>query len=62
VHSKSPGNRHHITDLDTDTCVEVGRTELNPEKRRELFKKIWDRDFEMVYRFFQGSGMSFDVQ
>jgi peptide/nickel transport system substrate-binding protein len=62
IHSKSPGNRHHMSDPDIDTWAEQSRFELNPEKRKELFKKIWNRDLEMVYRFPQVAGMTFDVQ
>ncbi|MSQ35949.1 MAG: ABC transporter substrate-binding protein [Dehalococcoidia bacterium] len=61
VHSKSPGNRWHIEDTQIDSWAEQQRTELNPEKRKEIHKKIWDRDLDQMYRIPQAAGYYFEV-
>ena len=50
VHSKSTGNRSQFKDAEIDTWAEAQQVELNPEKRRELWRKIWDRDLDQMYR------------
>ena len=50
VHSKSTGNRSQFTDSDIDTWAEAQQVELNPAKRKELWRKIWDKDLDMMYR------------
>ncbi len=50
VHSKSTGNRSQFADPDIDTWAEAQQVELNPEKRKELWRKIWDKDLDMAYR------------
>ena len=50
VHSKSTGNRSQFKDAEIDTWAEAQQVELNPEKRKELWRKIWDRDLDQAYR------------
>jgi len=50
LHSKSPGNRWLIKDDQLDQWAEQQSVEINVEKRRELHKKIWDRDADQAYR------------
>jgi hypothetical protein len=40
----------------------LAREMLGLDPTNETFKEIWDRDHEMVYRFPQVAGMTFDVQ
>jgi peptide/nickel transport system substrate-binding protein len=61
VYSKSPGNRWHIEDTQIDEWALAQRFELNPEKRKELMKKIWDRDLDMVFRIPQAGPTAFDI-
>ena len=48
--SSSPANRWHVKDAQIDEWAEQQRSELNPQRRRELLRKIWDKDLDMQYR------------
>ena len=61
LHSKSPGNRWLIKDEQLDQWAEQQSVEINPEKRRELHRKIWDRDADQAYRPQTPSGYGFEV-
>ncbi|MSQ36362.1 MAG: hypothetical protein EXR63_04375, partial [Dehalococcoidia bacterium] len=50
VHSKSTGNRWQTNDAEIDAWADAQQVELNPEKRRELWRKIWDKDLDQAYR------------
>jgi ABC-type transport system substrate-binding protein len=50
LYSKSPGNRDTIADPDIDMWAEQQQVELDPAKRREIFRKIWDRVLDKAYR------------
>ena len=62
VHSESPGNRWRMSDPDIDQWAEAQQLELDPDARRELHRKIWDRDLEMMYRPTLPYGFSFDIR
>jgi len=51
LYSQSPQNRWLINDPIIDDLAEKQRVELDPEKRREMLKQVYDRDLDMVYRF-----------
>jgi peptide/nickel transport system substrate-binding protein len=61
LYSKSPGNRDHVNDPDIDTWAQAQQVELDPAKRKELLKKIWDKYNDQVYRPLSTIGRSFDV-
>ncbi len=50
VHSKSAGNRWRINDPQIDEWAEKQQIEFDEKARRELQRKIWDRDLDMMYR------------
>jgi len=50
LHSKSPGNRWQIKDPQLDALAEQQSVELDPKKRRELHKRIWDYDLDQMFR------------
>ena len=50
MHSKSPGNRWQLKDPQIDEWATQQSVELDPKKRREIHRKIWDRDLDMSYR------------
>lgn len=50
VHSKSTGNRSQFADAEIDAWAEAQQVELNPEKRKEIWRKIWDKELDMMYR------------
>ncbi|MDA1061403.1 MAG: ABC transporter substrate-binding protein [Chloroflexi bacterium] len=50
VHSQSPGNRWRMNDPDIDEWATAQQLELDPEARRELWKKIYERDLDKQYR------------
>jgi peptide/nickel transport system substrate-binding protein len=50
VHSQSTGNRSQFADPEIDGWAEAQQVESNPEKRKELWKKIWDKDLDQAYR------------
>ena len=61
VHSKSSGNRWNINDPQIDQWAEQQQVELDPAKRKELWRKIWDRDLQQAYRPPLGNGFTFVV-
>ena len=61
IHSKSAGNRWRISDPQLDEWAEAQQVELNPQKRRELQLKIWDRDNDMMYRPPLSYGFTYEV-
>jgi ABC-type transport system substrate-binding protein len=63
VHSKSPGNRHRLSDPEIDTWAEQQRVELDEDARKEVLLKMWDRIHkDQIYRVSQAAGYAFDVQ
>jgi peptide/nickel transport system substrate-binding protein len=48
--STSPGNWHHINDPELDEWAEQQSVELDPEARREIHRKIWDKVLTDVHR------------
>jgi peptide/nickel transport system substrate-binding protein len=61
LHSKSPGNRWQIRDQKLDEWAEAQATELNPQKRREIHRKIWDYELEQVYRPQYPGAFAFEI-
>ena len=63
IYSKSPGNRHHIEDTQIDQWAEQQRTELDPAKRKDIHKKIWDRiHTDQMFRISQAAGYTYEIQ
>ena len=50
IHSESPGNRWRINDPQLDAWAEEQQLELDPDARRDIWQKIYDRDLDMMYR------------
>jgi peptide/nickel transport system substrate-binding protein len=48
--SDSPGNRWRIKDTQIDQWADQQHTEVNPQARREILRKIWDRMQDMMYK------------
>src|SRR5262249_52923326 len=61
VYSKSAGNRWRINDSQIDTWSDQQQVELNPAARRDIQRKIWDRDLDMMYRPPLPSGFGFEI-
>ena len=61
VHSQSPGNRWRINDAEIDGWAEAQQIELDPDARKELWQKIWDKDVDEVYRPTIPSGFYLEV-
>ena len=61
VRTDAPGNRWKISDPDIDRWADAQQVELNPEKRKELLRNIWDKDLDMMYRPPLVSPISFEV-
>jgi ABC-type transport system substrate-binding protein len=61
VSSKSGGNRWGIKDSQIDQWADQQQTELDPAKRREIQRKIWDRDLDMMYRPGLPNGFGFET-
>jgi ABC-type transport system substrate-binding protein len=61
LYSKSPQNRWLINDPQIDEWSEQQRVELDPDARRDLLKRIYDRDLDMVYRFPFVGGNSYTI-
>ncbi len=52
-------NRWNISDPQIDGWADQQSSEINPQKRRELHRKIWDRMGDQVYRVDTGAGAGF---
>jgi peptide/nickel transport system substrate-binding protein len=61
IHSKSPGNRDHMSDPDIDAWSEAQQVELDPAKRKDLLRKIWDKYHDQAYRPPTTSGPAFHL-
>ncbi|MGE0227702.1 MAG: ABC transporter substrate-binding protein [Dehalococcoidia bacterium] len=62
IYSKSPGNRHHLEDPQVDQWADQQRTELDPAKRKEIHRKIWDRIWvDQMYRIPQAGFYGYEV-
>jgi peptide/nickel transport system substrate-binding protein len=59
VHSKSPGNRDTIADPDIDMWAEQQQVELDPEARRAIQRRIWDRVLDKAYRIDKAGAHTF---
>ena len=49
VHSTSPGNRWQLNDPRIDVWAEEQQVELDPDKRRETLRKMWDHIQQKMY-------------
>jgi peptide/nickel transport system substrate-binding protein len=61
VYSKSGGNRWNVNDPQLDQWAEQQQLELNPEKRREIWKKMWDLELQKAYRPPMIGGSGFEI-
>ena len=61
IHSDSPGNRWRIDDAEMDAWAEAQQIELDPDARRDIWQKIWDKDLDQIYRVPLPLGFSFHV-
>jgi peptide/nickel transport system substrate-binding protein len=61
VHSESAGNRWRINDPEIDEWALQQQLELDPEARKAIQHKIFDKDLEMMYRPPLAYGFTFDV-
>ena len=50
VRSDSPGNRWRIKDTELDAWAEQQRSEIDPQKRKEILRKMWDKTLDQAYR------------
>ena len=60
LHSKSPGNRWQIRDPEIDTLADQQASELDPQKRREIHKKMWDLELDKMYRPPMPAGFTYE--
>ena len=61
IHSESPGNRWRVNDPQLDEWAEQQQLELDPDARRDIWQKIYDRDLDQMYRPAFPSGNSPEV-
>ena len=61
IHSESPGNRWRIDDAEIDSWAEAQQVELDPDARRDIWQKIWEKDLDQIYRVPLPLGFSFHV-
>jgi ABC-type transport system substrate-binding protein len=63
IFSTSPGNRHKLNDPQIDAWAVQQRTELDPAKRKDIHKKIWDRiHTDQMFRISQAGGYTYELQ
>ncbi len=61
VHSASPANRWGIKDPQIDEWAVKQRSELDPQIRRELHRRIWDQMQDKLYYLTPASGHTYSV-
>ena len=61
LHSESPGNRWQMNDPQLDEWTSAQQLELDPEARKDIWRQIWDRDLDMMYRVPLPIGLGFNV-
>lgn len=62
LHSTSPNNRSRgLKDPQIDAWAEQQSSELNASARREIWRKIWDRVQDQVWRVDKPSGKGYEV-
>lgn len=61
VYSQSGGNRWKMNDSQIDEWAQQQQVELDPDARKEIQRKIWDRDLDMMYRPPLPNGFTFEV-
>jgi peptide/nickel transport system substrate-binding protein len=61
IYSQSPGNRWNINDPQIDQWAEQQQVELDPEKRKQIWRKIFDRELDMAYRPPMVGGLTFEI-
>ena len=49
LHSKSPANRWRLNDPKVDEWAEAQQIELDPQKRKDIFRKVWDYNLDQVF-------------
>ena len=61
VHSQSPRNFDGINDPEIDEWAEQQRVETDPELRKGILQKIWDKSQDEVYRVEWASAFRFAI-
>ena len=61
IHSESPGNRWRINDAEIDAWAEEQQLELDPDARKEIWQKIWEKDLDQMWRIPLPIGFGFNV-
>ena len=61
IHSQSPGNRWRINDAEIDEWAVAQQLELDPDARKEIWQKIWDKDLDQMWRIPLSTGPAFHV-
>ena len=61
IHSASPGNRWRMNDPELDEWAEAQQLELDPDARKEIWQKIFDKDLDQMYRVPLPTGFAFHV-
>lgn len=59
--SGAASNLFYIKDPDIDTWSEQQSVELDPQKRRDILRKIWDRMLDKMYRVEHTNSINFTV-
>ncbi len=62
IRSDSPANHFNIDDAQVDQWVTAAKSEIDPRKKRDLLKNVWDRVQDNVWRVEGVGGFSFEVQ
>jgi len=61
VHSTSPGNRWGIKDAEIDRLADQQSVEIDRNKRREILRKMWDRELDQLFRIPQYAEFRFEI-
>ena len=61
IRSDSLANHHTLEDTQIDTWAAQQKAELNPQKRREILRKMWDYMHDNVFRVEVPGGFPYEV-
>ena len=57
-HSKGGLNYNNVNDAEMDSLLESQRTELDPEAKKDIWLKVWDRIHDQVWDFWWPVGLA----
>lgn len=61
MHCQGVKNSWHLCDPELDRLLDAAREELDPGKRRTIFRRIWDMETQNVYRAYIAQEVRYNI-